>query len=86
MPTPLLFLFVNNVSVLITLRVELRLKFIYQRECKTFIGKEKKPDLDGKTHFFSVQRTGDQLVKTKDYVYHIMFQHEYIYIHVLKVI
>ena len=43
----------------------LRLKLIYQRVCKIFIGKENKPDLDGKIHYFSVQRTGDQLVMKK---------------------
>ena len=40
----------------------LQLKLIYQRVCKLFIGKENKPDLDGKIQYFSVQRTGDQLV------------------------
>ena len=43
----------------------LRLKLIYQRVCKIFIGKENKPDLDGKIQYFSVQRTGDQLVGIK---------------------
>ena len=28
-----------------------------------FVGKENKPDLEGKLHYFSVQRTGDQLVR-----------------------
>jgi len=43
----------------------LQLKLIYQRVCKIFIGKENKPDLDGKIQYFSVQRTVDQLVSNK---------------------
>ena len=37
----------------------------YQRVYKIFIGKENKPDLDRKLHYFSVQRRGDQLVYRK---------------------
>ena len=36
-----------------------------------FIGKENKPDLDGKIQYFSVQRTGDQLVLKKIFSFEV---------------